>query len=50
MKLTDNQMALVALVLVAIVSAFAATEAKDILLTVAGGIVGWMSKSHGEES
>jgi hypothetical protein len=44
MTITDQQAGLIALIVVAVSACFAPDGAKEILLTIAGGIVGWMSK------
>ena len=47
--LTDQQLAIFALlVIVALTVSFGIDGAKDLLQMVAGGIIGWMSKSEGK--
>ena len=43
-SVTDNQVAIFALVVVAISSLFASADSKDVLLAIASGIVGYLSK------
>ena len=42
--ITDNQVAIFSLVIVAVASLFSSADSKDVLLAIASGIVGYLSK------